>query len=55
MSVHPTAKLGEAQSSPADHNWVRNVAVAELLVRALEELDPQYPPPDPSLADVRIS
>jgi PPK2 family polyphosphate:nucleotide phosphotransferase len=40
---------------PADHNWVRNVAVAELLAHALGELDPQFPPPDPSLADVRIS
>ena len=40
---------------PADHNWVRNLAVAELLVHALTELDPKYPPPDPSLADVQIS
>jgi PPK2 family polyphosphate:nucleotide phosphotransferase len=40
---------------PSDHNWVRNLAVAELLVQALEELDPKFPPPDPSLAGVRIS
>jgi PPK2 family polyphosphate:nucleotide phosphotransferase len=40
---------------PADHNWVRNVAVAELLVHALEELDPRFPPPDPALADVQIT
>jgi PPK2 family polyphosphate:nucleotide phosphotransferase len=39
---------------PADRNWVRNVAIAELLVHALTELDPQYPPPDPSLAGVQI-
>ncbi len=40
---------------PADHRWVRNVAVAQLLVDALEALDPKLPDPDPGLADVRIS
>lgn len=34
---------------PADHNWVRNLAVAELLVDALERLDPRLPEPDPGL------
>jgi len=28
---------------PADHNWVRNLAVAELLVDALRTIDPQLP------------
>jgi PPK2 family polyphosphate:nucleotide phosphotransferase len=28
---------------PADHNWVRNLAVAELLVETLERLDPKLP------------
>jgi PPK2 family polyphosphate:nucleotide phosphotransferase len=40
---------------PADHNWVRNLAVAEILVHTLSELDPQFPAPDPSLAGLRIS
>ena len=40
---------------PADHNWVRNLAVAELLVHALREIDPKFPSPDPSLADVQIT
>jgi PPK2 family polyphosphate:nucleotide phosphotransferase len=40
---------------PADHKWVRNVAVAQLLVDALEALDPKLPDPDPGLADVQIS
>jgi PPK2 family polyphosphate:nucleotide phosphotransferase len=39
---------------PADRNWVRNLAVAELVVHALTELDPKFPPPDPSMADVQI-
>ena len=29
---------------PADRNWVRNHAVATVLVEALRRLDPQYPP-----------
>jgi PPK2 family polyphosphate:nucleotide phosphotransferase len=34
---------------PADHNWVRNLAVAEVLVSALERLDSKLPEPDPGL------
>jgi PPK2 family polyphosphate:nucleotide phosphotransferase len=40
---------------PADHNWVRNLAVAELLVDALRAIDPQLPAADPALKSVRIS
>lgn len=39
---------------PADRKWVRDVAVAELLVDALRGLDPQIPAPDPSLADIVV-
>ncbi len=39
---------------PADHNWVRNLAVAELLVDALRTIDPRLPAPDPALRGVRI-
>jgi PPK2 family polyphosphate:nucleotide phosphotransferase len=39
---------------PADRKWVRNVAVARLLVHALEELDPQFPEPAEDLAGIRI-
>ena len=28
---------------PANRKWVRNLAVTEILVKALEEMDPQYP------------
>jgi PPK2 family polyphosphate:nucleotide phosphotransferase len=28
---------------PADRNWVRNLAVATVLVKALQRLDPQFP------------
>jgi PPK2 family polyphosphate:nucleotide phosphotransferase len=30
---------------PADHKWYRNWAVTTLLRQALEDIDPQYPPP----------
>jgi PPK2 family polyphosphate:nucleotide phosphotransferase len=40
---------------PADRNWVRNLAVAELLVAALRDLDPQLPPADPSVVGLRIT
>jgi PPK2 family polyphosphate:nucleotide phosphotransferase len=31
---------------PADHNWSRNLAVAEIVVGALERLDPKLPEPE---------
>ncbi len=40
---------------PADHNWVRNLAVAEILVEQFERLDPKLPPPDPSLDGLTIA
>lgn len=39
---------------PADHESVRNVAVAQLLVNALERLDLRYPPGDPGIAAIEI-
>jgi PPK2 family polyphosphate:nucleotide phosphotransferase len=40
---------------PADHNWVRNLAVSEILLATLERLDPQFPPADPGLEGVVVS
>ena len=39
---------------PADHNWSRNLAVAEILVAALERLDPKLPAPDPAMLNATI-
>jgi PPK2 family polyphosphate:nucleotide phosphotransferase len=39
---------------PADHNWVRNLLVARIVVETLREMDPQLPEPEASLADVEI-
>jgi PPK2 family polyphosphate:nucleotide phosphotransferase len=39
---------------PADHNWVRNVLVARILVDALRRIDPQLPPPEQGLSDLEI-
>jgi PPK2 family polyphosphate:nucleotide phosphotransferase len=40
---------------PADRNWVRNLAVAELLVHRLEQLDPRFPAPEPGLEQIEIT
>ena len=34
---------------PGDRKWVRDVAVSTLLVETLEDMDPQYPPPEAGL------
>ena len=39
---------------PADRKWVRDIAVATLLVETLRRLDPQYPPPPEDLAGVVV-
>jgi PPK2 family polyphosphate:nucleotide phosphotransferase len=40
---------------PADHNWSRNLAVAEILVAALDRLDPQLPEPDPGISVATVT
>jgi PPK2 family polyphosphate:nucleotide phosphotransferase len=39
---------------PADRNWVRDVAVAEILVHHLDALDPQYPKADPAVVGLQV-
>jgi PPK2 family polyphosphate:nucleotide phosphotransferase len=39
---------------PADHNWVRNLLVARILVETLRKLDPELPSADPSLSELTI-
>jgi PPK2 family polyphosphate:nucleotide phosphotransferase len=39
---------------PADRNWVKAVAVASLLVDALERVDPQLPEPDEGIEGITI-
>jgi PPK2 family polyphosphate:nucleotide phosphotransferase len=39
---------------PADHKWVRDVAVATLLVDTFETLDPRIPPPEPGLEGIVV-
>ncbi|MCU0476920.1 MAG: polyphosphate kinase 2 family protein, partial [Anaerolineae bacterium] len=34
---------------PADRKWARNLAVARVVLATLREMNPQYPPRDPSL------
>lgn len=40
---------------PANRKWFRNLAVAEIVVQALERLDPQYPEPAAGLEGVVVA
>lgn len=40
---------------PADRKWVRDVAVGELVVNALERMNPALPPPNPELEGVVVT
>jgi PPK2 family polyphosphate:nucleotide phosphotransferase len=39
---------------PANRNWFRNLAIADILATALEELDPRYPKPAEDLSGVVV-
>jgi hypothetical protein len=39
---------------PADHKWVRDVAVAEALLGVFERLDPRIPDAEPGLEGVVV-
>jgi PPK2 family polyphosphate:nucleotide phosphotransferase len=39
---------------PADRNWVKSLAVATLLVDALERMDPKLPDSDPGIQGLKI-
>ena len=39
---------------PGDRKWVRNLVVARLLVATLEDMNPKYPPVDPTLAGLKV-
>lgn len=39
---------------PANRKWYRNLAVSSILIRVLEEMDPQYPDPEPGLDGIVI-
>ncbi len=39
---------------PSNRRWVRNLAVARIVVDALEEMDPELPPDDPAIAGTTV-
>jgi PPK2 family polyphosphate:nucleotide phosphotransferase len=39
---------------PADRNWVRNLAVAEILLSTLQKVDPKFPPPEQGITNNEI-
>jgi hypothetical protein len=39
---------------PANHNWYRNLTVASIIVKALEDLKMKYPEPAEDLSKIVI-
>jgi PPK2 family polyphosphate:nucleotide phosphotransferase len=39
---------------PADRKWVRDVAIATILVHHLEKIDPKFPPAEPGIAGLKV-
>jgi polyphosphate kinase 2 (PPK2 family) len=39
---------------PADRNWVKSVAVAQLVVEAFQRIDPKLPDPEPGIENLRV-
>jgi PPK2 family polyphosphate:nucleotide phosphotransferase len=38
---------------PADHKWYRDAAVSSIVLKTLQEMDPQFPPVDVDLDNIR--
>jgi len=39
---------------PANHNWLRNLAVSEIVADTLDDLNPQYPESEAGLEGLKI-
>jgi PPK2 family polyphosphate:nucleotide phosphotransferase len=39
---------------PADQKWYRNLAITQVIVQALQDLDPRYPEPEKDLSSVVV-
>jgi PPK2 family polyphosphate:nucleotide phosphotransferase len=39
---------------PANHNWLRNLAVSEIVADAIDELDPQYPESETGIEGIKV-
>ena len=39
---------------PADHNWVRNLAVAKILLKTMHDMNPKFPDPEPGIENMKI-
>jgi PPK2 family polyphosphate:nucleotide phosphotransferase len=39
---------------PADHNWMRNVAISEIVADAIEALNPRYPEPEAGIEGLKV-
>lgn len=39
---------------PGDHNWVRNLAVAKILLATLQDIGPEFPPLEPGVKNVKV-
>jgi PPK2 family polyphosphate:nucleotide phosphotransferase len=40
---------------PSNHNWLRNLAVSEIVADAIDELNPQYPEPAAGIEGLKIA
>jgi PPK2 family polyphosphate:nucleotide phosphotransferase len=39
---------------PSNHNWLRNLAVSEIVADAIDELNPQYPEPAAGIEGMKV-
>ena len=40
---------------PSNRKWARDIAIAEIVLKTLEEMNPQFPPPEEGLESIVIS
>lgn len=54
MLTHCNTAIAPWHIVPANRKWYRNLVVTRAIVEMLEDMNPQYPPPEPGLDEVVI-
>jgi PPK2 family polyphosphate:nucleotide phosphotransferase len=54
MLAETSTNFAPWYSIPSNHNWLRNLAVSEIVADALDELNPQYPEAAPGIAGLKV-
>ena len=54
MLAETSTDFAPWQLIPANHNWLRNLAISEIVADAIDELNPQFPEPAAGIVGLKV-